>query len=152
MTRDTAREMAVQIVFGLAHNDAGGEDAIDAFFSEEHYSSLAREDADLYAECPEGRTLDYIRQVVLGVEENKSEIDGLIQRFSSPSWDISRISGTALAVLRVAIFEILYLDDVPAGAAINSAVEIDKKYDEPETVAYVNGCLGGFVRAHTELN
>ncbi len=59
---------------------------------------------------------------------------------------MDRLSRTALAVLRCAICEILYLEDVPAGAAINEAVELDKKYDEPDTVAFVNGVLVGFVR------
>ena len=59
---------------------------------------------------------------------------------------MDRLSRTALAVLRCAICEILYIDDVPAGAAINEAVELDKKYDEPDTVAFVNGVLGSFVR------
>ena len=59
---------------------------------------------------------------------------------------MKRISGTALAVLRVAIAEILYREDVSLATAINSAVEIDKKYDDADTVAFVNGVLGGFVR------
>ena len=56
------------------------------------------------------------------------------------------MSRTALAVMRCAVCEILYMDDVPASAAINEAVELDKGYDEPETVAFVNGVLGGFMR------
>ena len=49
-------------------------------------------------------------------------------------------------MLRVAIAEILYREDVSLATAINSAVEIDKKYDDADTVAFVNGVLGGFVR------
>ena len=77
--------------------------------------------------------------------DHLAEIDSLIQKYSA-SWHIRRISGMALAILRVAVYEILYREDVPVGAAINSAVEIDKHYDEPETAAFVNGVLGGFVR------
>ena len=150
MTRDTAREMAVQIVFGLAHSTSDASSFLDGFFSDEHFSTLAQE-SELFAEKPEGSALDYIRKVVLGVEEHREEIDGYIQRYSSSSWDIRRISGTALAVLRVAGLEILYLEDVPAPAAINSAVEIAKGYDEPETVAFVNGVLGGFVRGEDKV-
>ena len=150
MTRDTAREMAVQIVFGLTHGVSDTSSFLDDFFSDEHFPSMAQE-SDLFSEKPEGEALSYIRQVVFGVDGHRDEIDGYIQRYSSSAWDINRISGTALAVLRVAVFEILYLDDVPAPAAINSAVEIDKGYDEPETVAFVNGVLGGFVRGESKV-
>jgi N utilization substance protein B len=49
-------------------------------------------------------------------------------------------------VLRCAIAEVLYIDDAPLAAAINEAVELAKRYEEPETVAFINGVLGGFVR------
>ena len=144
MTRDTARELAVQLVFNITHSDSDPAELIDDFFSEEHYSSLQEENC-FYSEAPDDSAAAYIRETALGVSEHLQEIDDIIQKYSA-SWHITRISGTALAVLRVAVFEILYRSDVPVGAAINSAVEIDKHYDEPETAAFVNGVLGGFVR------
>ena len=65
-------------------------------------------------------------------------------------WKIERISKTALAVLRCALCEILYMEDIPDSAAINEAVELAKGYDEPDTVAFVNGVLGGFMRGRLE--
>ena len=59
---------------------------------------------------------------------------------------MERISRTALAVLRCAVCEILYMEDIPNAAAINEAVELCKGYDEPDTVAFVNGVLGGIMR------
>ena len=50
--------------------------------------------------------------------------------------------------MRVAMYEILYMPDVPNATAVNEAVEIAKKYDEPETARFVNGILGAFARAH----
>ena len=144
MTRDTARELAVQLVFSITHSDSDPAELIDDFFSEEHYGSLQEENG-LYSEEPDENATAYIRETALGVSEHLTEVDELIQKYSA-SWHITRISGTALAVLRVAVYEILFRADVPVGAAINSAVEIDKHYDEPETVAFVNGVLGGFVR------
>ena len=79
------------------------------------------------------------------IAENRSELDGYIERYSK-GWKVERISKTAAAVLRCAICEILYMDDIPNAAAINEAVELDKGYDEPDTVAFVNGVLGGFFR------
>ena len=49
-------------------------------------------------------------------------------------------------MLRCAICEILYMEDIPNAAAINEAVELDKGYDEPDVVSFVNGVLGGFMR------
>ena len=79
------------------------------------------------------------------VFDKREELDAVIERYAR-GWKPERISRTALAVLRCAICEILYLEDVPVGAAINEAVELDKYYDEPETTAFVNGILGAFVR------
>ena len=144
MNRDTARELTAQIVFLASHSDGELDEQIDRFFSEEHYSTL-QEENEFYAEAPDEKALGYIKESVAGVFDHLAEIDGLIQKYSA-SWHIKRISGMALAILRVAVYEILYREDVPVGAAINSAVEIDKHYDEPETAAFVNGVLGGFVR------
>lgn len=147
MTRDIAREIAVQAVFGAAHSDYDPLAFLDSFFSEEHYSSLAEEN-ELFAEIPDTKYYAYISGIVSKVFENLAEIDGYIQKYSH-SWSVNRISGTALAVLRVAICEILYIEDVPTGTAINSAVEIAKNYDEEATVSFINGVLGGFVRGET---
>ena len=59
-------------------------------------------------------------------------------------------SKIALAILRCALCEILYMEDVPERVAINEAVNLAKKYEEPETVSFINGVLGGFVRTRQE--
>ena len=94
---------------------------------------------------PDEKQMDYIRRLTLLTAENRSEIDGFIERYAR-GWKIERISRTALAVMRCAICEILYMEDIPNAAAINEAVELDKNYDDPDTVAFVNGVLGGFMR------
>ena len=60
------------------------------------------------------------------------------------------MSKTALAVLRCCLCEIMYMEDIPDSAAINEAVELAKGYDEPDTVAFVNGVLGGYMRGRSE--
>ena len=89
--------------------------------------------------------MEYIRRLTRLTAENRSEIDGFIERYAK-GWKLERISRTALAVMRCAICEILYMEDIPNAAAINEAVELDKNYDDPDTVAFVNGVLGGFMR------
>lgn len=148
MTRTTAREIAVQLSFAAAASAQSAEAVLDSFFEEEHYASLAAED-ELYSEYPDKKQLDYIRTLTALIINNADELDGYIERYSK-GWRIGRISKTARGILRCAICEILYMDDIPNRAAINEAVELDKAYDEPNTVSFVNGVLGGFMRGEIE--
>lgn len=74
------------------------------------------------------------------------EIDSVIEQYSV-SWKKSRISKTSLAVLRLAIAEMKYFDDIPVSVSINEAVEICKKYASEEEYSFVNGILGAVSRA-----
>ena len=148
MTRTTAREIAIQIGFAAA---AAGEDPqvlLDRFFEPEHYASLSQED-ELYAQFPDEKQMDYIARLVTLTHAHRDEIDAQIRRYAK-GWKPERISRTALAVLRCALCEILYMEDIPDAAAINEAVELAKGYDGPDTVAFVNGVLGGFMRGEAE--
>lgn len=144
MNRKTAREIAIQLGFASANGNMGIEELFEQFFSQEHYETLASED-ELFSEYPDDKQMEYIKRLVKLTMKNRSEIDGFIERYSK-GWKVERISKTALAVLRCAVCEILYMDDIPNAAAINEAVELAKGYDEPDTVAFVNGVLGGFMR------
>ena len=144
MTRTTAREIAIQLGFAAASRNVEPSQLMADFFSPEHYASLQEED-ELYNERPDKKQMAYIRRLVELTAENRSEIDAYIQKYSK-GWKLERISRTALAVMRCAICEILYMDEIPNAAAINEAVELAKGYDEPDTVAFVNGVLGGFMR------
>ena len=144
MKRSTAREIAIQLSFAAAAANLEPGELFERFFDEEYYKSLASEQ-ELFAEYPDPKQMEYIKRLTVLTAENRSEIDGFIERYAK-GWKVERISRTALAVLRCAICEILYLDEIPNAAAINEAVELDKGYDDPDTVAFVNGVLGGFMR------
>lgn len=144
MTRKTAREIAVELCFAASANESGADELVEAFFSEDHFETLSSED-ELFAVRPDEKQLSYIRTLIGLSREKREEIDSLIERYAR-GWKVERISRTALAVLRIALCEILYLEDIPAAVAINEAVELDKGYDDPDTVAFVNGVLGGFMR------
>lgn len=150
MTRNTARHLAIQLSFAAASSGREPEELAGDFFTREHFDSLSPED-ELYAEVPTGKSLAYILRLAALVREKRDELDGYIERYAR-GWRPERISKTALAVLRCAVCEILYFEDVPVKAAINEAVELDKLYDEAETVAFVNGVLGGFVRGELGEN
>ena len=86
--------------------------------------------------------------MVSGVANREEDLNAQIQKYSI-GWDISRISKLARAVLQLAMYEILYVDDIPTGVAISEAVRIAKKYDGDDTGSFVNGILGAFARGLT---
>ena len=144
MKRTTAREIAIQLGFSVALTGQDPGEAVDAFFEPAHYAALA-EESELYAERPSKKDLAYIRDCVTGVTAHREELDARIGRYAR-GWRTERISRSAAAVLRQALYEILYRPEIPDGAAISEAVELLKGYEDPEVVAFVNGILGGFFR------
>lgn len=146
MTRTAAREVAVNLIFAAAASpELAPEELLDRFFDPEHYKSLSAE-SERFAEYPGEKQMQYIRAMVMGVCAHREELNEYIRRYAR-GWKLERISRVAAALLRCAIYEMLYLEDVPPAAAINEAVELAKCYDEPETVSFINGVLGGFARA-----
>lgn len=83
---------------------------------------------------------DYIRGVVSGVREKKDELDDLISDCAF-GWKVARMSAVSLAILRLAVYEMLYVEDVPFSVAINEAVETAKKYDHSNAPKFINGIL-----------
>ena len=144
MTRTQARECAVMLCYNLSYFTVGACEAaeiVDDFFDPDYFDTLTAEDS-VFEAPPNDAQLGYIKTVVCGVAEQLETLDAHISRYSQ-NWRVSRISRTASAVMRVAIFEMFNVDDVPCRAAINEAVEIAKGYETPETVGFVNGILGG---------
>ncbi len=143
MTRTTARELAILLGFSVAPDETAAE-AAERFFEPEHYASLAGE-SPVFDEAPGPAELDYITRVAALMTERRAELDGYIRRYAH-GWRPERISRAAAAILRCAMCEILYVPDVPTASAIDEAVELAKKYEAAETVAFLNGVLGGFVK------
>ena len=123
MTRRQAREEAFILIFEKQFNDDSLADILE----------LATEVREFEADY-------YIKQVFFGVFEKLSELDSVISE-KAIGWSISRISKTALAILRLALYEIKFMDDIPVSVSINEAVELCKKYATKEDAAFVNGIL-----------
>ena len=145
MVRNTAREIAVHLAYELSFTDKSVEDLLDERLSREGFAELSEED-ELYSEAPNAKQAEYIRTLVRGVADHAPELDEFIAKYAK-GWSFERIPFVASAVMRVAMYEILYCRDIPNSVAINEAVEIAKKYETPETVKFINGILGSFVRA-----
>ena len=144
MVRNTARAIAIHLSYELSFTDKTVDELLDERLTADTFATLAEEDA-IYAETPNAKQAEYIRRLVKGVEEHAAELDGYIAKYAK-GWSFARIPLVASAIMRVAMYEILYMPDIPNGAAINEAVEIAKKYETPETVKFINGILGSFVR------
>ena len=123
-------------------------EARDAAFTQVFQMDMHTDDMDvilseLLKERPECEAnLGYIRQVIDGVAEHKDELEELIKKNLKQGWSVSRISKTSFAIMKLAIFEMKYMDDVPAKVAINEAVELAKRYGVDGEANFVNGLLG----------
>ncbi|MBR5528400.1 MAG: transcription antitermination factor NusB [Clostridia bacterium] len=86
----------------------------------------------------------YISEVYFGVAEKVDELDEIIKNCSL-KWKLERISRVSMSILRIAVYELLYMSDIPNEVSINEAVEMAKKYDSDDSYTFVNGVLGAVV-------
>ncbi len=147
MTRANARELAVHLIYGREFTGEEPEQVVATRLEKDYYAKLSQEN-DVYTERPSRAQMAYIDNVVSGVANRIDELNDIIRQYSI-DWDVTRISRLARTTMQLAIFEILYVEDVPTGVAISEAVRITKIYDGNETGSFVNGILGSFARSLT---
>lgn len=145
MTRNNAREIAVHMVFELGFGTRSAEELLETEMTPERFAQIGEEEP-LYAQFPNDKQAQYIRDLVRGTFSHGPELDDYISRYAV-GWSFQRIPRMAAAIMRTAMYEILYMPDIPNAAAINAAVELTKSYETPEVVSFVNGILGSFARA-----
>ena len=145
MTRGDARELAVHLIYSQSFTGYEPDQIVAARLEKAYYAKLAEEN-EVYSERPNRAQVGYIDTVVTGVTNRVEELNEIIQKYSI-GWDVSRISRLARTVMQLAIFETLYVEDVPVGVAVSEAVRLAKKYDGSDTGSFVNGILGSFARS-----
>lgn len=133
MGRRTAREIAMKLLYQYSITDALG------------LPEAEEEDPMFPLEKLDGEGEKYLQQIMGGFREKSDEIDSIISGHSH-AWRIDRISKVDLAILRLAIYEIKYMD-MPTKVAVNEAVEMAKKYSGDKSYKYVNGVLGGYLKS-----
>ena len=124
------------------------EGAMKLLFQMESTNDFSNEAMDLYLDnfmFDDGET-QYIKDSIVKITENIEEIDNYIIA-NLEGWSINRLAKVDLSVLRLAIFEIMYRDDIPMEVSINEAIETVKKYSTDDAFKFINGVLGGFVRS-----
>ena len=130
MSRKQAREGTMQLLFQMESNNDFTKDALELYLENFPF---------------EGDEVEYITSSINGIIQNKEIIDGHINKHIE-GWSLERLAKVDLSTLRLAIYEILYRDDIPVEVSINEAIELVKKFSAFDSYKYVNGVLGGFVR------
>lgn len=125
MNRREARKQAFMLIFQHKFQPETTEDFLEEFF-EQNKTGAQRE---------------YIQSAVAGVVEKQSEIDEVIAKYAG-SAGTDRISSVSLAVLRLGVYEMLYIEDIPAAVSVNEAIMLAKEFDGDEAAPFINGVLG----------
>jgi len=123
--RRRARELALQALFYMDMSRDPPEESLGLFCR--HFG-------------PSEKTRSFFMRLVQGVQEKRGQIDALIERFSE-NWKMYRMSTVDRNVMRIAVFEILFCDDIPPKVSINEAIEIGKKFGSEDSGSFINGIL-----------
>jgi len=129
LTRKQAREQAFILIFEKCFRDETVDEILETA-----------------VEFREFETDEYTVNTFWGVYENLETIDAKISA-NSQKWDIARISRVSLAILRLALYEILFIDEIPESVSANEAVELAKKYAAESDASFINGVLGAVIRS-----
>ncbi len=132
LTRKQARENAFILIFEKSFNDTSLEELLETAKSVRDFE-----------------TDDYVEKVLFGVYDNIEKIDAIISE-NAKGWKIERISRVVLSLVRLAIYEILEMSDIPNNVSINEAVVLCKEYATEEDAAFLNGILGTVVRNYAK--
>ncbi len=133
MIRRTARELIVQSLFQIDFSGCTAEEALNAAVEEQNSKDAVK--AQSYAQI-----------AINGILNAKADIDAKIKEYSI-DWDVERMPGVDRNILRLAVYEIYFAENkIPAGIAINEAVEIAKIYGSEDSPRFINGLLGKMVR------
>ena len=131
MSRSEARELAFKLQYQI-----------------EIQKEISKEDIDIFLEnnnIKSEETIEYIKDVILGIEKEKDTILKLISQNLKSDWTIDRISKINLALLEISIYEIIY-KKLPYKVAINEVVELAKKYGEDTSKTFINGILASIIK------
>lgn len=134
--RRKSRELALQFLYG--------HDVQEGSCNEE----LLLVSVNEFSQCFEvdGKSIAYAEQLIAGICRHRKDIDSLLSR-SSHNWRVERMAAVDRNILRIAAYEMKYGEDVPATVAINEALEIAKRYAEPDAVGFINGILDALQEA-----
>jgi transcription antitermination protein NusB len=145
MKRRSARAIAVQCLYIMEMNRVSAEQALRTAMEEalnDNESGMDMTDADAL--------LAYVKECVNDVERHKPEIDVLLAEYLQ-GWQVDRLSKVDREVLRLAVFEMVYKEDIPPKVALNEGIELAKHFGTEESGKFVNGVLGKMIKELDEI-
>jgi len=134
--RRLSREFALQVLFPIDLVNANMEESLKYIFDNNKFPEEVKE---------------FTLLIVKGVISHLTEIDKAIKEYTD-NWSLERITNIDRNILRMAIYEILYLKDIPKSVSINEAVELAKKFGTKSSFSFVNGVLGKINKDNIEAN
>ena len=143
MRRRLARELALQSLYHIEMNEVSPLEAVQVAVNEAENDNEAELQVDRIEVEP-------VLELVQGTRSRVADIDKLLQAYLT-GWRIERLSKVDQQILRLAVYEMVYRDDVPARVAINEAIELAKRFGGEESGKFVNGVLGKMIRQLDEL-
>ena len=146
MSRTTARAAAMQMIFEKISGGQGGEDTLKMVYDELREDGLPGVD-HIEKKEPDEEDRQYITAALEGVLAHREELDEKIGK-TAKGWPIERMSQVDLTIMRLAVWEIYYAEDVPGSVSIAEAMELTERFSDPEDKAFVNGILGTILLEH----
>lgn len=131
MNRRKSRELAMKLLFEASINKKGTEEIIDDYKEENNDSK----DIDF----------EYIKTILDGIREKDSFLNEKIEE-SLTSWKLNRVSKINMAILKVAAYEIFFIEDIPERVSANEAIELAKVYSDEKSPAFINGAIGSILK------
>lgn len=153
MSRKLAREIAFKVVFSsnFQNGNEDCENLIDDLLHDKYLAEEKEIEENSIKEALQDISEEdkkYIEEVTTGILDKISELDEKIKTYLK-GWTMDRIGKTDLAILRLAVYEILYREDIPYKVSINEAVELAKMFCDETSPAFINGLLAGIVNSLT---
>ena len=136
MSRSFAREDSFKLIFEMEITKIGADEAI-AYL----YETVEKKNEMWAQEFVSAPNRKYIESIVKGVEEKNSFLEEIISP-TLKDWTISRISKVNLAILKLAVYEIYFIEDIPEKVSVNEAILLAKKYAGKDAASFINGVLG----------
>ncbi|MCY6959966.1 transcription antitermination factor NusB [Clostridium brassicae] len=132
MNRRKSREIAMKLLFEMTINKEEYKYILERF---KENTEIKLQDVDF----------EYITKIIQGIKENIQTIDSEIEN-NLRNWKLNRLSKIDMSILRLATYEIMFLDDVPDKVSVNEAIELTKKYSDDNSPAFINGVLGNMIK------
>ncbi len=133
MSRVAAREVLMKLLY---ERDIAGE------YHSESFKNLSEEfQLDENVE-------EYVKEILFSMDAEQGKIDDYIRKYAK-GWSLERMARVDLAIIRLALYELLFMDDIPISVSINEAVELAKKYGNEKSSSFINGILGNFIRSES---